>query len=99
MAARVGFYSDWLDGPRREAFHTQELPRILAAEYRAKSRAAVAAVSMGCLGALDCAARHPGQYTAAASFSGIVHTRMSNRPRKRPPRSPLVAPCSGATTL
>jgi diacylglycerol O-acyltransferase/trehalose O-mycolyltransferase len=73
----VGFYSNWLDGPQWEIFHTQELPQLLAAEYRTNSRAAIAGVSMGGLGALGYAARHPGQYAAAASFSGIVHTRMS----------------------
>jgi diacylglycerol O-acyltransferase / trehalose O-mycolyltransferase len=74
---QVGFYANWLDGPQWEIFHTQELPQLLAAEYRANSRAAIAGVSMGGLGALGYAARHPGQYAAAASFSGIVHTRLS----------------------
>jgi S-formylglutathione hydrolase FrmB len=32
---------------------------------------------MGGLGALGYAARHPGRYAAAASFSGIAHTRLS----------------------
>jgi diacylglycerol O-acyltransferase / trehalose O-mycolyltransferase len=32
---------------------------------------------MGGLGALTCTARHPGLFAAAASFSGIVHTRLS----------------------
>ncbi len=33
---------------------------------------------MGGLGALDYAARHPGMFAVAASFSGIVHTRLSS---------------------
>jgi diacylglycerol O-acyltransferase / trehalose O-mycolyltransferase len=74
---QVGFYSDWLDGPGWETFHTSELPQLLAREYRANGRAAIAGVSMGGLGALGYAARHPGQYAVAASFSGIVHTRLS----------------------
>src|SRR5215217_3985361 len=74
---QVGFYSDWLDGPGWETFHTGELPQLLASEYRANGRAAIAGVSMGGLGALGYAARHPGQYAVAASFSGIVHTRLS----------------------
>jgi diacylglycerol O-acyltransferase / trehalose O-mycolyltransferase len=73
----VGFYSDWLQGPGWETFHTVELPALLAAGYRAGDRQAVAGVSMGGLGALDYAAHHPGRFTAAASFSGIVHTRLS----------------------
>ena len=74
----VGFYSDWRAGPRWETFHTTELPRLLAQHYRASTVAAVAGVSMGGLGALDYAARHPGMFTVAASFSGIVHTRLSS---------------------
>jgi S-formylglutathione hydrolase FrmB len=33
---------------------------------------------MGGLGALGYAARHPGMFHAAASFSGIVHTRLTS---------------------
>jgi S-formylglutathione hydrolase FrmB len=73
----AGFYSDWLDGPKWETFHTGELPALLAASYRAGDRQAVAGVSMGGLGALGYAARHAGRFTAAASISGIVHTRLS----------------------
>lgn len=73
----VGFYSDWRTGPAWESFHTDELPRLLAAEYRAADRQVVAGLSMGGLGALGYAARHPGRYAAAASFSGIAHTRPS----------------------
>jgi diacylglycerol O-acyltransferase / trehalose O-mycolyltransferase len=75
---KVGFYSDWLHGPGWETFHTQELPALLAARYRADGRAAIAGVSMGGLGALDYAARHPGHYAMAASFSGIVDTLLSD---------------------
>ena len=73
----AGFYSDWRTGPKWETFHTVELPSLLAQHYRANGVAAVAGVSMGGLGALDYAARHPGMFTVAASFSGIVHTRLS----------------------
>ena len=74
---RAGFYSDWLDGPGWETFHTVELPALLATRYRADDRRSVAGTSMGGLGALGYAARHPGGFVAAASFSGIVHTRQS----------------------
>jgi S-formylglutathione hydrolase FrmB len=73
----VGLYSDWLSGPGWETFHTQELPALLATAYRASGRAVIGGVSMGGLGALDYAARHPGMFTVAASFSGVVHTRLS----------------------
>lgn len=74
---KAGFYSDWQSGPGWESFHTTELPALLVRQYRASTVAAVAGVSMGGLGALDYAARHPGMFTVAASFSGIVHTRLS----------------------
>lgn len=70
----VGFYSDWVTGPKWETFHTVELPDVLAREYRASSRQAIAGLSMGGFGALAYAARHPDQYAAVASFSGITHT-------------------------
>ena len=80
----VGFYSDWLRGsPRWEAFHVDELWDLLRAEYRAGDRRAVAGLSMGGLGALGYAARHPGAFTAAASFSGIAHTRLDDDEPRR----------------
>jgi S-formylglutathione hydrolase FrmB len=69
----VGFYSDWRDGPGWETFHTRELPALLAARFGAGPRRAIAGLSMGGLGALDYAARHPGAFAAAASFSGLLH--------------------------
>lgn len=74
---RVGFYSNWQTGPAWERFHVTELPGLLAEQYAAGQEAAIAGVSMGGLGALGYAARHPGTFAAAASFSGIAHTRMS----------------------
>jgi S-formylglutathione hydrolase FrmB len=74
---KAGFYSDWISGPHWETFHLQELPRLLKQRFRANDRRAVAGVSMGGLGALDYAARHPGMFTVAASFSGIVNTRLA----------------------
>ncbi len=71
----VGFYSDWRTGPAWERFHLTELPELLTQTYGADERRAVVGVSMGGLGALGYAARHPGMFRAAASFSGIVHTR------------------------
>jgi diacylglycerol O-acyltransferase / trehalose O-mycolyltransferase len=74
---RAGFYSNWRTGPAWETFHLTELPGLLAEEYGAGDKAAIAGVSMGGLGALGYAARRPGTFAAAASFSGIVHTRLS----------------------
>jgi diacylglycerol O-acyltransferase / trehalose O-mycolyltransferase len=75
---KVGFYSNWRTGPQWETFHTHELPQLLTSQYRANGKAAIAGVSMGGLGALGYAARHPDMYSAAASFSGIVHARLSS---------------------
>ena len=72
-AGPTGFYSDWLDGPAWETFHLTELRRIVEREYRSGSRRAVAGLSMGGFGALSYAARHPGFFRAAASYSGVVH--------------------------
>ncbi|MGW0592032.1 alpha/beta hydrolase [Streptosporangium sp. NPDC002607] len=74
----VGFYSDWRDGPGWETFHLTEVRRILERDYGAGDRRAVAGLSMGGFGAMSYAARHPGMFQAAASFSGVLHTRDGN---------------------
>ena len=79
----VGFYSDWRVGPAWETFHLTELGEILSGTYRAGGPRAIAGLSMGGLGALDYAARHPGMFTVAASFSGIVDTRLSESNSRR----------------
>ncbi|GAA2821736.1 alpha/beta hydrolase [Crossiella cryophila] len=72
----AGFYSNWLgDGPAWERFHLGELKRLLEKEFRANQRRAVAGLSMGGFGALSYAARHPGFFSYAAAYSGVVHTR------------------------
>ena len=74
---KAGFYSGWLAGPRWETFHLAGLRRILERDYRAGPVMAVAGASVGGPGALAYAARHPGLFRAAASFSGILDTRLS----------------------
>ena len=69
----AGFYSDWRTGPKWETFHLGELRRIVERDYRSGPRRAVAGLSMGGFGALSYAARHPGFFRAAASYSGVVH--------------------------
>jgi diacylglycerol O-acyltransferase/trehalose O-mycolyltransferase len=49
---KAGFCSDWLAGPRWEAFHPAELRRTLGRDDRAGPAMAVAGASMGALGAL-----------------------------------------------
>ena len=44
----------------------------------------VAGLSMGGLGAMAYAARHPGMFAAAASYSGLLHTRYQGNPLPGP---------------
>jgi diacylglycerol O-acyltransferase / trehalose O-mycolyltransferase len=69
----AGFYSDWRSGPKWETFHLTELRGIVERRYHSGSHRAVAGLSMGGFGALSYAARHPGFFRAAASFSGVAH--------------------------
>ncbi len=73
----AGFYSDWHNGgrggpPRWETFHLKELAGLLEREFGAGRPRAIAGLSMGGFGAMSYAARHPGTFAAAASFSGVV---------------------------
>ncbi|WP_018655597.1 alpha/beta hydrolase [Actinomadura flavalba] len=82
---RCGNYSDWWNygrggSPAWETFHLTELRGILERDYRAGTARAVAGNSMGGLGTMLYAARHPGMFGAAASFSGYLHTLYGHRP-------------------
>lgn len=77
-AGTVGFYSNWrgggrAGGPAWETFHLGDVRQILERGYGAGRRRAVAGLSMGGLGAMGYAARHPGLFRAAASYSGLLH--------------------------
>ncbi|HEX6695178.1 MAG TPA: alpha/beta hydrolase family protein [Solirubrobacteraceae bacterium] len=75
-----GWYTDWYDGsrpvqPRWETYHVGELIPWIDTAYRtiaSRRGRAVAGLSMGGYGALSYAARHPGTFAAAASFSGAL---------------------------
>jgi S-formylglutathione hydrolase FrmB len=74
----AGWYSDWQDGSRQwETFHTQVLVDYVDATFHTlgAGHRAVAGLSMGGFGAMSYAARHPGLFEAAASFSGAVDTQ------------------------
>ncbi|GAA2420314.1 alpha/beta hydrolase-fold protein [Streptomyces coeruleofuscus] len=73
-AGPTGIPSVWRGGPDYETFQVKEVPALLAREYRASGVRAVAGVSTGGYGAMAHAARHPGAFKAAASFSGILDT-------------------------
>ncbi|TDC98436.1 alpha/beta hydrolase family protein [Actinomadura sp. 7K507] len=72
-----GSYTDWWnDGeggpPRWETLHTDELIKLMD-RYRAGDRRAVMGASSGGQGAISYAARNPGLFRYAASFSGSTH--------------------------
>ncbi|GAA3934826.1 alpha/beta hydrolase family protein [Actinomadura viridis] len=72
-----GFYSDWWnDGrggaPAVETFHLDEVRTLLERGYGAGPRRAIAGESQGGYGAVKYAARHPGMFRAAASYSGFL---------------------------
>ncbi|CAM5264982.1 alpha/beta hydrolase [Streptomyces aurantiogriseus] len=73
-AGPTGIPTAWRSGPDYETFQLTEVPALLAREYRASGVRAVAGVSTGGYGAMAHAARHPGMFAAAASYSGILDT-------------------------
>src|SRR5512139_4086760 len=85
-----GWYSDWWNRgrggpPGWETFHLTELRTLLERDYGAGARRAIAGPSMGGFGAMSYAARHPGMFEAAASFSGAVDTRHRGSAGLSPP--------------
>lgn len=85
-AGQIGFYTDWggiaKDGTRPgwERFHLDEVIGLLGERYRAGETRVVAGVSMGGYGAIAYAAKRPAMFTAAASFSGLLHTMQRGMP-------------------
>lgn len=76
----TGIPTRWQTGLDYETFQLQEVPAVLRAGYRASTVQAVAGVSTGGYGAMAHAARHPGTFVAAASYSGIPDTTVTNMP-------------------
>jgi diacylglycerol O-acyltransferase/trehalose O-mycolyltransferase len=76
----MGWYTDWYERerpvrPEWETYHVGELVPWVDAHFRtiaARRGRAIAGLSMGGYGALSYAARHPGTFLAAASFSGAL---------------------------
>ncbi|MET7732179.1 alpha/beta hydrolase family protein [Streptomyces sp. NPDC005402] len=73
-AGPTGIPTAWRGGPDYETFQLKEVQALLARDYRASGVRVVAGVSTGGYGAMAHAARHPGMFTAAASYSGILDT-------------------------
>lgn len=69
-------YTDWWNGgaggPRQwETFHLVELRQLLERNWNVGDRRAIAGVSAGGYGAIEYAARQPGMFLFAASYSGV----------------------------
>ena len=83
-AGPTGIPTRWLNGgasgPDYEAFQVTELMQLLQRDYRAGTSRAVAGVSTGGYGAMAMAAHHPGTFTAAASYSGVLNTTAPGMP-------------------
>ena len=69
-----GWYSDWWNGgkggpPMWETFHVVELPQLLERNWHAGDKRAIEGPSMGGVGAIGYAERHPGMFLFAGSWS------------------------------
>jgi diacylglycerol O-acyltransferase/trehalose O-mycolyltransferase len=76
-AGDLDFYSDWWNGgrggkPMWETFHLVELPQLIERNWHANEARVVAGLSMGGYGAMEYAARKPGMFLAAGSYSGAL---------------------------
>jgi diacylglycerol O-acyltransferase / trehalose O-mycolyltransferase len=74
-----GWYTDWYNEgaggqPAWETFHLTELRQLLERDWQAGDDRVIAGLSMGGLGTMTYAARHPDMFRAAASFSGVLGT-------------------------
>ena len=73
-----GWYTDWKDGSRHwESFHIQVLIPYIDSSFATlgDGHRAIAGLSMGGYGAMKYAAKYPGLFQGAASFSGAVDIR------------------------
>ena len=71
------YWNFYLGGSNQyDTFIATELPQLLQRGYRASTRAAVAGISSGGYSALALAMLHPGEYGAAASYSGLADTQL-----------------------
>jgi len=70
----AGWYSDPYAGgpPKYETYAFDELLPWVDQAFRTTGKRAVGGLSMGGFGALKYAARHPGVFEAAASYSGVL---------------------------
>ena len=78
-AGPAGFFSDWWNYGKDialnqwETFTAVELPQLIDRGYRGNGRRAAAGLSLGGYGAIELAARRPGLFRYAASYSGNLN--------------------------
>ncbi|GAC79282.1 S-formylglutathione hydrolase FrmB [Gordonia malaquae] len=77
VGGESSFYTDWKEPDRGknykwESFLIHELPTILEKDWRSTQVRAIQGLSMGGTAAMMLAARNPGFYKFAGSFSGIL---------------------------
>ncbi len=72
------YYTDWIaDDPvlglnKWETFLSEELPPLIDSRFRGNGTNVIGGLSMGALGAMSIAVRHPELYTGVAAFSGCL---------------------------
>ncbi|MGW5724293.1 alpha/beta hydrolase [Amycolatopsis sp. NPDC003865] len=75
----AGFFTDWWNYGKDlalnqwETFTAVELPQLVDRGYRGDGRRAAAGLSLGGYGAIELAARRPGVFRYAASYSGNLN--------------------------
>ncbi|SDJ09020.1 S-formylglutathione hydrolase FrmB [Frankineae bacterium MT45] len=67
-------YGNPSTGYQYDTFVATEIPQLLQRGYAASTKAVVAGLSSGGFGAMALPALHPGEYGAAASYSGLIDT-------------------------
>ncbi|MFW0789745.1 alpha/beta hydrolase-fold protein [Gordonia sp. CPCC 205333] len=86
VGGESSFYTNWLQPDRGknyqwETFLIHELPPILENDWRSTDVRGVEGLSMGGTAAMTLAARNPGFYKFAASFSGILQMTSMGMPQ------------------
>ncbi|GAB18796.1 mycolyltransferase [Gordonia effusa NBRC 100432] len=86
VGGESSFYTNWLQPDRGknyqwETFLIHELPPILEKDWRSTDVRGVEGLSMGGTAAMTLAARNPGFYKFAASFSGILQMTSMGMPQ------------------
>ncbi|MDS1114973.1 alpha/beta hydrolase family protein [Gordonia westfalica] len=78
IGGMAAYYTDWqrtdpvLGRNKWETFLTKELPPLIDKRFTGNGRNVIGGLSMGALGAMSIAVRHPDLYRGVAAFSGCL---------------------------